>query len=877
MRKLYLKPTPLLVLPSNPAMRFKTIALVCAAAVAALSGTERLHAANGTSPARGTDHTVAATPLPPGATAIQIDGELNEAIWQKAPIISGFVQRRPAEGAAPSYATEARVVFDNANLYVAIEATDPEPQKIVGHLSRRDTLTASDWLSVYIDSYHDRRTAFEFGVNPAGVKYDRYWFNDSNSDISWDAVWDAAVSRSSKGWRAEFRIPFSQLRFNPASASTFGFAIGRILARADEASTWPLLPRSASGFVSSFGDLTGLSFSQPLKKFEIAPYLLSEVTTKPTERGNPLSKSPDPSATIGLDMKYAVAPGLTFTGTVNPDFGQVEADPAVVNLSGFETFFPEKRPFFVEGSGTFSFDIDCNDGDCTGLLYSRRIGRAPHRFADAPAGGYASAPANTTILGAGKLTGRMGAFSIGALSAVTSRENATLSVNGVESKSPVEPSTAYSVLRASREFGNQSRIGIMATSTNRSLTDELRFLPKNAFTGGVDFDWRLGKAYSLAGYWAGSSVRGTADAIAEIQQSTVHSFQRPGAESFRYDPTRTSLNGQSGSLSISKIAGQYARFNSNVSYKSPGFEINDLGFLSRADEISQSNWFQLRSDTPNAWRRSININFNQWAGWNYDGDLRYAGGNINSHTTLASNWQFGGGVTYQLRGFADRLTRGGPGGYTNAVRNVWGYLNTDTRKNLQAAVNGSAYSDGKGSKGVNVGPSLSWRPRAGVSLSASLNWDNSTRDSQWVENITSTPLPHYVFGRLSQKTLSLTTRVNYTIRPTLTLEIYAAPFVSAGAYTNFKELVNGRAERYEDRYTPYAYNTNPDFNYRAFRSTSVLRWEYRPGSALFIVWQQGREDFVNDGRFAFGSNVNDLFATPATNTFLVKFSRWLNF
>lgn len=856
-------------------MRLLNIGVSAVAIVAVLFGSEQLSArAASTAP---TARAIAATPMPPGATAILIDGEPNEAAWQSAPMISNFVQRRPAEGAAPSYPTEARVLFDTANLYVAIEAIDPEPSKIVGHLSRRDTLTASDWLSIYIDSYHDRRTGYEFGVNPAGVKYDRYLFNDTSSDISWDAVWDAAVTRSPRGWRAEFRIPFSQLRFNPATSSTFGFAISRILARADEASTWPLLPRSASGFVSSFGELTGLTFTQPLKRLEIAPYLLSQITTKPVERGNPLSKSPDPSGTVGLDMKYALAPGLTFTGTINPDFGQVEADPAVVNLSGFETFFPEKRPFFVEGSGTFSFDIDCNDGECTGLLYSRRIGRSPHRYADAPAGGFASAPSNTTILGAGKLTGRLGAFSIGALSAVTSRENATIAFNGAESKSPVEPATAYSVVRANREFANQSRIGFMATSTNRSLTDELKFLPKNAVTGGADFDWRIGKQYSVAGYWAGSSVRGTADAIAAIQRSTVHSYQRPDADSFSYDPTRTSLQGQSGSLSISKIAGRHARFNSNVSYKSPGFEINDLGFLERADEISQNNWFQLRSDTPNAWRRSINVNFNQWAGWNYDGDLRFGGGNINAHVTLTSNWSFGGGYNVQVRGYADRLTRGGPGGYVNPMRNFWGYVNTDSRKNFTAAFNGSTYSDGKGSSGVNLGPRLSWRPRTGVSVSASLNYDNSSRDSQWVANETTNNRQRYVFGHLEQRTLSLTARVNYTIRPTLTLEVYAAPFVSAGAYSTFKELVNGRAERYEDRYAAYAYHGKPDFNYRAFRSTSVLRWEYRPGSAFFVVWQHGREDFVNDGRFQFGQNINDLFATPSTNTFLVKFSRWLNF
>ena len=865
-------PTRRLLSPSKVTMRFLTTALCTVSGLAVLSGSERMLAARA-SDNPTSNRSITATPLAPGATAILIDGELNEASWAKAPLIADFVQRRPSEGAAPSFKTEARVLFDAANLYVAITATDPDPTKIVGHLTRRDSLTASDWLSVYIDSYHDKRTAYEFGVNPVGVKYDRYWFNDSNSDLSWDAVWDAAVSRTGTGWRAEFRIPFSQLRFNPTTTSTFGFAVGRILARADEASTWPLLPRSASGFVSSFGDLTGLSFAQPLKKLEITPYALTQVITKPVDAGNPLAKSPDPSGTVGVDVKYAVAPGLTCTGTVNPDFGQVEADPAVVNLSGFETFFPERRPFFVEGSGRFSFDIDCNDGQCTGLLYSRRIGRAPHGSANSPTGGYATAPSNTTIYGAGKLTGRIGKFSIGAMNAITSREDATISSGGASSHSAVEPATSYSVVRASREFANQSRIGFMATSTNRSLTDELKFLPSNAFTGGVDVDLRLGKEYSVGGYWAGSSVTGSADAIAGIQRNTVHSFQRPDAESFSYDPTRTSLGGQSGSVSVSKIAGLHSRFNSNVSFKSPGFDINDLGFLSRADEVSQSNWFQLRSDTPNSWRRSININFNQWAGWNYDGDRRFAGGNINSHITFASNWQTGWGYNVQLRGFSDRLTRGGPGGYTNPARSLWGYVNTDPRKRLTAFINVSRFGDGKGTSNFNVGPGATWRPSSGLAIGTSISVTKGDQGTQWIENLTTGNATHYVFGSLHQTTVSLTARVNYTIRPTLTLEIYAAPFVSAGAYANFKELTNGRAERY----AAYAYRSNPDFNYRAFRTTNVLRWEYRPGSALFVVWQRGQEDFVNDGRFQYGPNLRDLFSTPSTNTFLVKFSRWLNF
>jgi hypothetical protein len=405
----------------------------------------------------------------------------------------------------------------------------------------------------------------------------------------------------------------------------------------------------------------------------------------------------------------------------------------------------------------------------------------------------------------------------------------------------------------------------------------LKILPKNAVTGGTDFDLRLGKQYSVSGFWAGSTINGSAEAISDVQQNNVHSYQRSDAKSFSFDATRTSLSGQSGSVSVNKIAGKYTRFNSNVGFKSPGFDINDLGFLSRADEISQGNWFQIRSDTPNKWRRNINVNFNQWAAWNHDGDRRFAGGNINTNMTLASNWSLGGGYNIQASGFDDRLTRGGPGGRTNGGRSGWAWLSTDGRKPIVGNVNYSGFSDGKGSSNVSLSPSVSCRPRSGVVLSSSLGYNKSHSDSQWIENQTIGAAAHYVFGHLDQTTVSVTARVNVTIRPTLTLEVYAAPFVSAGAYTNFKELKNGRAAVYADRYAPYAYQSNPDFNYRAFRSTSVLRWEYRPGSALFVVWQQGREDSSTDGRFQFGHNINDLFATPATNTFLVKFTRWLNY
>ncbi|MEO6222605.1 MAG: DUF5916 domain-containing protein, partial [Vicinamibacterales bacterium] len=463
--------------------------------------------------------TVVAMPIGPEATALQIDGELNEAVWAKAPLVSGFLQRTPNEGAPATHETEVRIVYDSTALYIAVNAMDAEPDKVVGLLTRRDDSSPSDWVSIHLDSFHDKRSAYEFGVNAAGVKYDRYWFSDTNNDRGWDAVWDVAVTRHAGGWRAEFKIPFSQVRFKPNANGVFGFAVARTIARLNETSTWPLLPRSASGFVSEFGDLTGINLTAGQKKVEVMPYALTQAKTAPVAAGDPLRKSPDPSATMGLDLKYSVAPGLTLTGTANPDFGQVEADPAVVNLSGFETFFAERRPFFVEGSGTLRFDVDCNDGNCTGLFYSRRVGRSPQRVVGASDDGYADQPANTTILGAAKLTGRVGKFSVGAMNAVTGREYARIASGPslAITETPVEPLSNYTVLRVNREFDNRSRLGVMATATRRQLTDQLRFLPETAVTGGIDGEWRIGQRYSVNGFLAGSSVNGRPDAIARLQ------------------------------------------------------------------------------------------------------------------------------------------------------------------------------------------------------------------------------------------------------------------------------------------------------------------------------------------------------------------------
>ena len=801
---------------------------------------------------------------------ITLDGELDDPAWAEAAPITAFVQREPQEGAEPAFPTEARVLYDASAIYVGIRARDAQPDRIVGFLTRRDGSSSSDWLHVFIDSYHDRRTAYQFGVNPAGVKQDAYWFNDDNNDSSWDAVWDVVVARVADGWCAEFRIPYSQLRFSRGGDGQLGFAIARVVARLNETTTWPLVARSGTGFVAQFGVLTGMVTPASSKRLELVPYSVAQVVTARGQPGNPLHKTTDPGAAVGLDLRYAVTPALSLTATVNPDFGQVEADPAVVNLSAFETFFNERRPFFIEGSGTYQFPCF----DCI-LFYSRRIGREPRGFPLLVEGEHAVRPAQSTILGAGKLTGRVGNFSVGMLTAATQEEKARIASGADRRAQIVEPGTLYSVARARREFSDQSSLGFMLTTTTRRLVEAVSFLPGSAVTGGLDYDWRAGQWFAINGYWSGSTVRGSHDAIALLQRSNVHSFHRPDADHVEFDADAEALNGHSGQVQFGKIRGERTRFNVSMSYRSPGFDVNDLGFIQRADGISLNAWFQIRRPTPGRMLRDLTVNFNHWSHRNFGGDLVNYGGNVNTNMSFTNLWSAGGGVNVSGRGLDDRLTRGGPAGYNEPNLNSWQWFNTNDRKPISFHWNSGFFRNADGSRGFDIGPGIQLRPGSAISAEIAINLSRNNDQAQWVAAHTSADRTHYVFGELRQRTSSMTLRLNYTLTPTLSLQLYGQPFVSAGRYERYKELVDGRAP-YASRYATFAYPENADFKVLSFRTTNVMRWEYKPGSTLFVVWQQGREGFGRDGTFRFGSDYRDVFSTPSTNTVLVKLAYWFN-
>ncbi|MDX2184639.1 MAG: DUF5916 domain-containing protein [Gemmatimonadaceae bacterium] len=802
-----------------------------------------------------------------------IDGRDDDAVWRSADVIEGFRQWQPAEDGEPSQRTTARIAFDAKHLYVFLRAYDTTPDSIMAQLSRRDLRTPSDYLGFMVDSYHDKRTGYMFHVNPLGVQRDIYVINDGEEDLSWDAVWFSATSRDAEGWTAEFRIPLSQLRYPDVENHQFGLMVMREIGRKQERQSWPVFRRSKTGFISQAGDVSGFGRLGAPRRIEINPYAVERNIT----RFDPSGRVTHPfQQQYGADVKIGVTSNLTLDASVNPDFGQVEADPAVLNLSAFEQFFAERRPFFVEGSGIFRFDTDCNDGQCNGLFYSRRIGRSPQlrgSFGDN------TTPQFTPILAATKLTGRLGSgLSIGALNAYTP------GVEGTQGRT-VEPTSNYSVVRLQQDLRNgNSGIGMMLTSTQRR-TDEWTadVLRREAYTGGIDARHRFfSNNYEIRGFLAGSRIAGSAAAIERTQRNAVHFYQRPGSP-VALDPSRTSLEGYGARMSVGKTGGGITRWNFEVSRFSPGFDINDVGFLPRADLQTQSFWTGFRMLKPTKVYRILNLNVNQWSTFNTGGDRLNAGGNVNGFVQLPSFWGlFGGiGVENPLKGAVDdRVARGGPAVGRSMYVFRWLGLEGDGRKPIVPSMFSFL---GRGDEGrsmsYDLNPSLQFRPSSRLQGSIGMGYSYNQDGWQWVGNYDSPTGTNYTFARLKQKTTSLTTRFDVTATRTLTMQIYAQPFITSGSFDDWRALSSTPAARtFADRFVPYGNGTNPDgFNFKQFRSNTVVRWEYRPGSALFVVWQHGRtQDGRNPGSFDFARDYRDLFRATPENTFLVKATYWFS-
>lgn len=839
-----------------------------------------------------------------------VDGFLNDPAWREIPAFSQFTQRDPIERAMPSMRTEVRVAYDDAALYVAARMFDPSPDSITVRLGRRDLLQNTDVFGIFLDPYHDRRSGFYFGLDPAGTLLDGILYNDDWSDDSWDGVWEGKVERDSEGWSAEMRIPFSQLRFQENDVYLWGINLRRDIARRNESDLVVFTPKNGSGFVSRFVDLVGLRDIAPPGRFELLPYVTMRASYLQHAAGDPFKNGSEYRPRAGADMKIGLGSNLTLSATVNPDFGQVEVDPAVVNLSDVETYFSEKRPFFIEGASIFNFgrggvvNYWGFSWSSPEFFYTRRIGRAPQ--GSVPDADFSSVPSGTDILGAAKLTGKLGDnWNVGTVQALTGREFADLQTSGTRSSAEVEPLTYYGVLRAQREF-NEGRqgLGILSTTTSRlfrdnRLRDELN---SGSEVAGLD-GWSFldgDKSWVISGWGAASLVKGDQARLTALQSNAQHYLQRPDAVSYRIDSSATSMSGYAARLTLAKQRGDFF-LNAAFGIINPLFDNNDLGFLGRSDMINFHLVGGYQWVNPTDWYRRLEFGGAIFRTLDFDRNIVWEGVYGYGTLQLLNNYTFRLDGAYNPQTVNSRRTRGGP-----LTLNMPGYqidwgIQSDTRKDVVLDMGSYFYRDRETS--WNLYASVELHPSSNVTISFGPAFERSVDFAQWVDayddpSATSTYGKRYVFALLNQTTLSANLRLNWTFTPQLSLQLFIQPLISAGNYRDFRGLnrpgsfdfttygTQGSSVAFATgTYTvdadgtgpalPFSFN-NPDFNFRSLRGNAVLRWEYLPGSTLFIVWTQTRSASEVMGDFQFNHSVNQLVSIRPDNIFMVKLSYWWN-
>jgi hypothetical protein len=810
---------------------------------------------------------------------IEVDGRLDEAAWAAAEPVTGFTQVDPDEGQPVSERTEARILYDDEALYVGVRLYDREPPTL--RLGRRDMpLLDSDWLGVVIDSYHDHRTGFSLDLNPAGVQRDAVKSMNADGheqdDLSWDAVWDAEATVDEEGWTAEYRVPFSQLRFGDGDEPVWGIQLERVIGRRREYAVFSFTPKSEAGGIPTYGHLVGLRDIQPGNRLEVLPYAVARLER--IEPGpNPFRTDSETFGSAGVDLLYRVTSDFALNASVNPDFGQVEVDPAVVNLTVYETFFEEKRPFFIEGSEIFDFGRNTSGGR---LFYTRRIGRAPQLR---PPTSAADAPAATTILGAGKFSGKTASgWSLGIIEAVTQREEARYVLDGDEARFTVEPLTNYFVARARKDQSQgRTSFGAMVTAVNRSLdSDPLRStLRSSGYAGGLDFRVEdASRTWALSGSAAYSRVAGTPDALTLVQRAGNHFFQRPDAEHLGVDASASSLTGYSAGASVQRIGGEHWRGSLAVAATSPAFEVNDLGFQTRTDRRDVQTSLTYLENRPGSFFRNYSVTGSVRYEHNYDWQRILSVWSLHSQFRHLNFWSGLVRLAYQVRSLDDRSTRGGPLMQRPANWTLMAHGSSDGRKpvtvNFGMLGQRDEYDGWIADVGVNVGIKTSDR----WSLSVGPGFTRSLTRAQYVGTVadpanTATYGAWYLFAPLRQTTLSMETRLDLTFTPKLSFQLYAQPFISSGDYGGVGALDAPRGFTF----TPWeGASSDRDFNYRSLRGTAVLRWEWKPGSTLYVAWQQAREDFaLGIGDFDFGRDRRALFAAQPDNVFVVKMSYWL--
>ena len=835
-----------------------------------------------------------------------IDGNLNDAIWNNNDSWeSNFIQREPQENALPTEETSFKLIYDSKYLYVGFKNFDKQPKDITDWMSRRDGFEG-DWVEIIFDSYYDLRSAFSFTVTAAGVKGDKIiTLNGKNEDITWNPIWYTESVITDEGWTAEMKIPLSQLRFGNEEDLIWGFQVVRKYFKNDEISVWQRIPMDASGWISEFGELHGLNGLKSQKQLEIQPFIVTSLETFKKDKNNPYRDKNITAINVGVDGKLGITNDLTLDFTINPDFGQVEADPAAIALDGFQLFFKEQRPFFIENKNILNYQFSNpfvgGSFSSDNLFYSRRIGRSPQGLVQTNSGEFTDSPERTTILGAVKFSGKTkNGWSIGIMESMTSKEFAKINSNGAEKKQLIEPFTNYFVGRIQKDFNQRNTfLGGIITSTIRDLDADTDFLHKSATTAGIDFmhQWK-NRTWYFAINSVMSHVEGSKASILKTQRAIPHLFQRVDASHVSIDSTKTSLTGSGGDIKFGKAGQGHLRFETGITWRSPELELNDLGFMREADDIQNYAGVTYSSLKPFGLFRKGVLTYKHWVKWDFEGNLNYIDWDVEARGTFKNNWNTTFGFFHQPHIYSKSLLQGGPRIYLPDQYGAWWALESDSRKKLSFGIDGWTKTGSTDSYFLlENGLKIIYQPLNQLSLSISPRYNMIRHRLQYNETIDFNGLSRYIMSKLDQDTFRVAIRLNYTINPNLSVQYYAEPYISKGLYSNFSYMNNPLSKSQSDQLliyddsriypdtmiNPSVYNIdetldgtvdysfrNPNFSFAQFRSNLVVRYEYKPGSEIFLVWAQGITDYGSPKGNLYNSFDNQVLNKQPHNTFLIK-------
>jgi hypothetical protein len=825
-----------------------------------------------------------------------IDGILDDACWKTGEWAGDFTQWIPKEGAKPSEPTQIKILYDDKNIYVAIRAFDSEPDKIIRKAGRRDEFNG-DAVGINFDSYHDHRTGFEFNVTAAGQKVDLILTNPSIGDYNWNAVWYVKTGMEDSAWTAEYEIPLSQLRYSSDDEQVWGMHCWRWIDRLQEESDWEPQSSTGPGMLYQFGELHGIKGLPKSRHIEIMPYAVGRLKTFKSEPGNPFAdKGRSLFGNVGIDAKIGLSSNFTADLSINPDFGQVESDPSVMNLTAFETFYEERRPFFLEGKNIFNFDFDD-----VNIFYSRRIGHSPNYTPALGANEYMDFPDNTTILSAAKVSGKTSdGLAVGVLQSLTANEHAKINSSGKDRNVSVEPLTNYLIAHVQKDFGEgNTMLGGIVTSTNRFIQDpHLEFMNHNAYTVGIDvLHYWNDKEYFVDAKLVGSTINGSTESMRILQNSSARYYQRPDASHLSFDSTRNQLSGYGGRIRIGKGSIGLWRYSTGIHWRSPGLDLNDIGFMQTTDIIEQENAISYFVNQPVSIFRTYSIGLEQFNNWDFGMNHLSSGGNLNIYFEFLNKWAISTSVNFTSQALDTHILRGG---YALLVPAIWSnsfYLRTDPSEKIFVDLNTSlSVSENHSGRNYYIQPGFSIMPINTLKVSMSVNYSNNLNNLQYVDTKSVNGDNRYILGKIKQQTLGATFRIDYNLTPELSIQYYGSPFASIGKYAEFKSVTNPRSVEYGNRYSmlnpvlngnnyeisennnaqvDYTFG-NPDFNFSQLRSNLVFRWEYRPGSQIYFVWSQDRTNYIMPGNNSVYNAVDDLRDVYPNNIFLIKFNYWFS-